>query len=545
MLFNDQQRKIKRSAKLISVLSKHGFKELLQRIAPNQKIESNPSHATQSIYERIRLALQELGPTFVKLGQTFSDREDFLPMELIEELRKLQDKVEVVDLDLNEIFKTELNIQLEDVFESINQTPIAAASIAQVYKGKLRSGEEVIVKVKRPGIENIVKDDLLLLHDFVTLIDTYSEIGDQLNLKYAIAAFEKSILEELSFKNELANINLFEKNFGNHEQTHVPKAYSDLSSDGILTMEFIDGVKITETDKLIANDFDPVRLSEVGYRIYVEQILTYGVFHADPHAGNILVNQKGQLVFIDFGAVGKIPAKERAFFEQLVLNLMSKKPQKIIRNLKEVALHYSIPDDKQFERDVTKIVDYVHGSSLKDIQISDIILQMKDVLKNNRLVMPEYFYLLFKGITLMDSVGRKINPNLDVIASLKPYTDELIRQKLAPENLAKMGWEKANEIFDDLQEVPKELRNIIEQLHEKKLTFQTESKHFNRLDYLIKSSVLNVILTLIICIHLFGAMLLFSFYQLTESSSLLYLSIICLLITFGLTLVLLLRILRR
>ena len=256
-MFDKQQRKLKRSAKLISIFSKYGFKDILARmnLAKNNEpsIDENEGVLTNSVYERIRMALEELGPTFVKLGQTFSSREDLLPPELIIELQKLQDKVEEVDLNIEEILEQEFNISAKDYFQEIQQRPIATASIAQVYKAVLKEGSEVILKVKKPNVQDNIQDDLLLIHDIVKVITNYSEIASKLDLKQVISTFEKSLLEEISLINEKNNIQQFALNFKNNRETYIPKIYEEFCSNNILCMEFIDGIKITNKEALLAN----------------------------------------------------------------------------------------------------------------------------------------------------------------------------------------------------------------------------------------------------------------------------------------------------
>ncbi|WP_253297231.1 AarF/UbiB family protein [Chryseobacterium sp. PCH239] len=205
-MFDKPQRKLKRSARLISVLSKYGFKDILARMNGNKQEEAS-GHSDEiiskgTVYERIRLALEELGPTFVKLGQTFSNREDLLPPELIQELQKLQDKVDTVDMDVEEALESEFNISVKDYFREIQKKPLATASIAQVYKAVLLDGSPVILKLRKPDVQSVIEDDLLLIKDIEKLISTYSEIGEKLNLKQAISTFERSLLEEVSLINE-------------------------------------------------------------------------------------------------------------------------------------------------------------------------------------------------------------------------------------------------------------------------------------------------------------------------------------------------------
>ncbi|MCW3162839.1 ABC1 kinase family protein [Chryseobacterium oryctis] len=513
-MFDKQQRKLKRSAKLISVLSKYGFKDILARMNGGNKQEeetSNPDEVISkgTVYERIRLALEELGPTFVKLGQTFSNREDLLPPELIQELQKLQDKVDTVEMNVEEILENEFSIMVSDHFLEVPKAPLATASIAQVYKAILLDGTPVIIKIRKPNVQSVIEDDLLLIKDLEKLISSYSEIGEKLNLKQAISTFEKSLLEEVSLINEKENILQFRRNFKNNKETYVPKVYEEFSNNNVLCMEFIDGIKVTDTSTLLAHNIDSAKVSEVGLRLFVSQILDYGFFHADPHAGNILVKKDGKVVFIDFGAVGKIPPNDKEILENLIVSFVAKNSHKIVRNLKKMAVSYEIPDERRFESDVEDILNFVHSSSLKEINAQVIINKMKDVLKENRLYMPDYFYLLFKGISLIEGVGRSINPNLDIVKSLQPYTKKIFTKKINPKNLLKSGVDRMMNFTDNVDEIPKELRSVLQKLDENKFTVSSEIKNIEKTNQLIKSSIINLILAMILGANIIATAIVF------------------------------------
>ncbi|UPQ75972.1 MULTISPECIES: ABC1 kinase family protein [Chryseobacterium] len=513
-MFDKQQRKLKRSAKLISVLSKYGFKDLLARMNVGNKQPEVSSDLEEiiskgTVYERIRMALEELGPTFVKLGQTFSNREDLLPPELIQELQKLQDKVDQIEMNVAEILENECNISASEHFSEIQSEPLATASIAQVYKALLTDGTQVILKIKKPDVQKIIEDDLLLIKDLEKLISSYSEIGEKLNLKQAISTFEKSLLEEVSLINEKENILQFRRNFKNSKETYIPKVYEEFSNNNILCMEFIDGIKVTDKAALLANSINPVHISEAGLRLFVSQILDYGFFHADPHAGNILVKKDGKVVFIDFGAVGKIPPNDKEILEDLIVSFVAKNPHKIVRYLKKMAVSYQIPDERRFEGDVEDILDFVHSTSLKEIDPHAVMNKMKDVLKDNRLYMPDYFYLLFKGIGLIEGVGRTINPDLDVVKSLHPYTKKIFAKKISPQNILKTGMEKMMTFTDNVDEIPKELRSVLQKLDENKFTVTSEIKNIEKTNQLIKSSVVNLILTMILGANIIATAIVF------------------------------------
>lgn len=513
-MFDKQQRKLKRSARLISVLSKYGFKDLLARMngGNKEKIPANSDEVVSkgTVYERIRLVLEELGSTFVKLGQSFSNREDLLPPELLQELQKLQDKVETVEMNVEEILENEFSISVKDHFADIQKQPLATASIAQVYKATLIDATEVILKIRKSDVQSVIEDDLLLIKDLEKLVSSYSEIGEKLNLKQAISTFEKSLLEEVSLINEKENILQFRRNFKNSKETYVPKVYEEFSNNNVLCMEFIDGIKVTDTASLLQYDIDPVNISETGLRLFVSQILDYGFFHADPHAGNILVRKDGKVVFIDFGAVGKIPPNDKEVLENLIVSFVAKNPHKIVRYLKKMAISYEIPDERRFENDVEDILNFVHSTSLKEINAQVIINKMKDVLKDNRLHMPDYFYLLFKGISLIEGVGRTINPDLDVVKSLHPYTKKIFTKKISPKNIVKTGMDRMLMFTDSVDEIPKELRSVLQKLDENKFTVSSEIKNIEKTNQLIKSSIINLILAMVLGANIIATAIVFT-----------------------------------
>lgn len=512
IMFDKQQRKLKRSARLISVLSKYGFKDMIARMGKkpeDSSVNSDEIISKGTVYERIRLVLEELGPTFVKLGQTFSNREDLLPPELIQELQKLQDRVEVVDMNVEEILESEFNISVKEYFSEIVSKPLATASIAQVYRATLITGEEVILKIKKPDVLSVIEDDLLLIKDLVKLISTYSEIASKLNLKQAIATFEKSLLEEVSLVNERNNIKQFALNFKNNKETYVPIVYDEFSNNNVLCMEFIDGIKVTDKTELLNNNINPVVISEVGLRLFVSQILDYGFFHADPHAGNILVKKDGRVVFIDFGAVGKIQPNDKEILESLIVAFVAKNSSKIVRSLKKMAVSYEIPDDRRFENDVEEVLNFVHSTSLKNIDPHIIINKMKDVLKDNQLYMPDYFYLLFKGIGLIEGIGRTINPDLDIVQSLHPYTKKILSRKISPKKLFRNGMDKMMDFTDNVDEIPKELRSVLQKLDDNKFTISSEIKNIEKTNNLIKSSIINLILAMVLGANIIATAIVF------------------------------------
>lgn len=510
-MLEKQSRKIKRMATLITILSKYGFKDVLARMnlkngsAENSNAES-PAAQT-SVYVRIRMVLEEMGPSFVKLGQAFSNREDMLPKELIQELQNLQDNVEVAHLDIETILEDNLGTDYKNQFRYIDKTPLASASIAQVYRATLTSGEEVVLKVKRPKIDDVIEDDLLLMKDLARILTAYFDFAENVNLEQAVHAFEKSLLNELSLIKERENIERLAINFKNNSDTYVPKVYPYLSNNEVLFMEFIDGAKITNKEFHTENNLSSHALADKGLQLYLNQILEHGFFHADPHAGNILVMPDGRIVFIDLGAMGSIYHADQELLEDLILNLITKNVSKLVAILKKMAIRIEIKNEKKLHDDIAEILNMVNTSTLEDLKIYVLINKFKDILFENRIIMPDYFTLLVRGLALIESVGRTLNPEMNIIASVEPYVTKIVVKRISPQYLFNKGISKLGDLSQDVQNIPFEIRNILMLLNEGKLTVNSDIKDLQKTNSVIKSSSQDIVLAIILAANIIATAL--------------------------------------
>lgn len=511
-MLQKQQLKLKRTATLISILSKYGFKDVLARMNVQNKEQIVADEVfNKSVFVRIRMALEEMGPTFVKFGQAFAGREDLLPKELIDELQKLQDNVVLEGFDLKNVLAENLGENYQEHFQDISQIPLASASIAQVYAATLISGEKVVLKVKRPKIDKMIKGDLLLMKDLVAVLNQYFEFAENLNLEQGINTFEKSLLQELSFVNERENIERFAKNFKGDSRTFVPKVYSSLSNNDVLCLEFVEGFKITDFASIEKYNLRPSKLADDCLQLFLAQILEHGFFHADPHAGNIMVTKEGKIVFIDFGATGTIFPSDRAFLEDLIINLILKNVDQLVINLKKVALKFEIKDEKKLKDQILEILNLVDSNSLKDIRLEILIEKFQSILFENKIVMPDYFILLFKGVSLIEGVGRLLNPEMDVIKSAQPYIHKIMLQRLNPNYLIEKGFQKLTVLQNELQNIPVEFRSVLSNLNSGNLTFKTKSEELKASNIFLKQSVTNLILAIILGANIIATALILSF----------------------------------
>ena len=322
----DSLKKIKRFSKIVSVLSKYGFEEILSRGNDLFHSDHNTEFFNSSFNQRFRMALEELGPTYIKFGQLLSNRKDLVPEALILELKKLQDDVPPEDIDIKQKIKDEFGIEPDEHFLNIEEQPFAAASISQVYRATLLNGEKVVFKVKRSNIQKIIESDLALIRDIVHFLEKKYEKLQKLFISEIEKSFENSILKELSLTNEFQNIERFRKNFENSKDVYVPKTYEDYSNNNFLCMEFIEGFKVNDVEQLEALGLDPKKIVQKGFDIYLKQLLDDGFFHADPHPGNIFILKDGRIAFIDFGSMGILAINEKEALENVVIDFGLKNP---------------------------------------------------------------------------------------------------------------------------------------------------------------------------------------------------------------------------
>jgi putative ubiquinone biosynthesis protein aarF len=494
--------RIKRMKKLSDVLLKYGFEELfdrtgMERFIPNRLAKNSKrleNIRETSFPERIRLAMQDLGPTYVKLGQMCSNRTDIFPEDIIAEFQKLQDDVEPEKIDIYAKIKAELNIEPLEYFKEIDEMPMASASMGQVYKGILKDGTEVVIKVRREGIKEIVASDLSMMRDLAAYFERTNEEIKKMNASYIINTFGNSITKELSFRNELSNMEKFANNFKNDKRIHVPVPYRELSNDNILCMEFIKGFKITDKEKIEKCGFFLSEVARVGLDLYIQQVLKYGFFHADPHPGNVFMTPEGKIVFIDFGAMGTLYPQDKELLENLLLHFIQKDVKKAIDTIKELAVKYNVPDERQLERELTEIVYLVDGNVLSEISIGDIFEKVRVILNKNQVILPEDIYLLVKGVGQIEGIGRHLDPSLDIMKTMKPYAKRILRERMNPKYIFEKGTKKITQVSESWLSLPEDLRNISQKILNGELKHKHEVTGFKELLKILDRLVVAIII---------------------------------------------------
>lgn len=499
--------KIKRIKKLADVLMKYGFEEILSRSELEKRLpkrivgrnrEKIKDIKSRTIYERVRMALEEMGPAYVKFGQMLSNRNDILPEEMISELQKLQDKVEIQEVDIRKKLAEELNIIPEEYFQSIDEEPMASASIGQVFRAVLKNGEKVVLKVRRDNIDNVVETDLIIMKDMAKFLEKYDVNAKNINLLYIVETFENMLKKELSLTNERKNMERFENNFKGNEHLHVPVVYKELSNNRILCMEFIEGIKITDKEKIEKTGFNPKEIASLGLELYIKQVMKYGFFHADPHPGNIFLGKDGKLIFIDFGAMGTLYPYEIELLEELTLNFLQKDVKKMIATIKELALDYNISDEKRLERGFYDILSMVDGTSLEEINLVEIMERVKTLLSQNQVLLSEDVYLLVKGIGQIEGIGRHLNPQLNIMQEIGNNAQEIMVKRMSPKYILEKGMGKVGEFSENWLTLPSDLKRLLEKIQNNELKHRHELVGFENFQKITERLVLGLVVSSLI-----------------------------------------------
>ncbi len=479
-------RHINRYREIITVLFQHGFGDLItnsqiekyldfgKKFIPNKKIEKA---ASLSRWERIRMVLEELGPTFIKFGQIMSNRPDILPESLLIELEKLQDSVPPIpNEEAERMIEQELGKSISELFKNFDINPIASASIAQVYRAELFSGEKVAVKVQRTGIQKIIETDLEIMFHLSLLMEKHITEMEILNPFETVKEFERSIRKEIDFNIEASHIERFARNFQTDMTIYIPEVYNDYSTNKILTMEFIDGIKVSDLKALREAENDPLLIADQGCNLVLKQIFEHGFFHADPHPGNILILKDNITCFLDFGMMGTLLPKHQDYLGNIIVGVVNKDSKKITETLLRLTGTYNIENRDQLEQRVSELINQYAYISLKEIKVGEFLNKLFRLLIDFKLRLPSDFYLLSKALITIEGVGTKLDPDFDMVAHIEPFAKNLLKKQLNPLELVKDLYSSVTEFHLLFKDFPFEIREIVRQIKTGKLKVEFEHK---------------------------------------------------------------------
>ncbi|HPG30503.1 MAG TPA: AarF/UbiB family protein [bacterium] len=475
-------RHINRYREILSILIKYGFIDLLQKINLPKFIDirelSVKYKAEQNLtrWERIRKVFEELGPAFIKFGQIMSSRPDMFPEELIVELEKLQDKAPCENPDsVKELIESELNKKVESVFKSFEKDPVASASIAQVHIAELHTGEKVVVKIQRPNLKRKLEIDAEIMTHLAALSEKYISGMSVVKPVEIIEEFSKTIFKEIDFLNEVNNIERFRNFFKDDTAIYVPKAFREYSSSKIITMEHIEGIKISQIEKIGETGLDVSVIAKRGADLFLKQIFQYGFFHADPHPGNIFIMLDGKICFLDYGMFGTLTKLQREQLSDIIIAITSNNEKKLIDAILSLSRKSKINYDS-LSLDISDFVNKYFFVRLNEINAGKLLKEFLGIIIKHKITIPPSFYILIKSLMLIESVGTRLSPEFSLIVHIKPFVKKIYLERLSPLSIAKELYSALAGFSSGVRDFPADLKDLMIQLKNGETKFIFEHK---------------------------------------------------------------------
>jgi len=475
-------RHLNRYRHILAVLLKHGFGELVESLKIDQYLEVGlqmiskkrpPREEPLTRPQRVRMALEELGPTYIKLGQVLSTRPDLIPVEFIHELSKLQDSVPPFSFgEAETIIQRELGAPSSDVFEHIDAEPTASASIGQVHRARLKNGEAVAVKIQRPGIRALIEVDLEIMLHLATLAERHVEELALHNPVKIVEEFARTLEKEIDFRIEATHIDRIAQGFLGDPTVYIPAAYREFCSAGILTTAFVDGIKISNIDQLDAAGYDRRLLCSRGADIVLKQVFNLGFFHADPHPGNIFALPGNVICLLDFGMVGVVDRQTREIFVELVDSVVRRNEVRAAQVLLQLTSWEQAPDMRQLERELSEFMGRHLFRPLKDIEVGKLLQDLLEIATRFQLRLPADIFLMLKAISTVEAVGRMLDPDFDMIAKAAPFIEQVLMDRFKPQRVAETVGDLAGRMLTFLNQFPKELLDLAGLLRQQKLSLK-------------------------------------------------------------------------
>ena len=448
------------------VLIKHGLGEVSERLWSRKKAAAGRVKSGLPNPARIRRALEELGPSFIKLGQLMATRGDMFPPEYIEEFSKLQDSVPPVPFEeIQAIIERELKQPLHDVFDHFNPQSMAAASVAQVHSAYLKSGEKVAVKVIRPGIDKRIRNDIEVMYYFAARIEKRYELGRVLGAVNLVKEFERTIFRELDMLIEAGNIERFTQSFKDIEEIYIPNVYWLHTSKSVLVMEHIDGIRMDRVDDIRAKGIDPQEIANIGLRSFSRQLMQAGIFHADPHPGNTLVMDDGRVSLVDFGIVGYLDEETMLQIANVFLGF-SEHDYDLVMEAFEAAglIHPETVDFSRFRVDLKEISEPFYGRALKTIAVKDVHDQLMRMVRKYRVTLPRNLLLLLKTFIQTEALGKILDSDASLLEVTRPYAKRLLQRGYEAQKMFKNLGREARTAGGYLRWMPKLTHDILRRL---------------------------------------------------------------------------------
>ncbi|MBE3592971.1 MAG: 2-polyprenylphenol 6-hydroxylase [Thermoanaerobacter sp.] len=483
---------LRRYREIVFVFIKYGFGAIIDNIGILKHINvrrkilkqtNDENIAKLSRGERLRLALEELGPTFIKMGQILSTRSDILPKDIIKELEKLQDKAPAFSFDeVKSVIQNEFGENLEEAYAEFEPTPLAAASIAQVHKALLWSGKTVVVKVQRPGIEKIIAQDMRILEDIAKFVDNHTKYGKIYNFTKMVEDFKKRLEEELDFRIEGGNAEKFKKNFLKDKKVKIPSIIWTHTTRRVLTMEYIDGIPLNDFNAIDEAGLDRGTIARNLAKSVLNQILRDGFFHGDPHPGNIMVLEDGTIAFLDFGMVGSLSSERKRQFSKMLLGIVYKNSRMIVESVIDLNAMTLNVNMKKLEKDINNLRDRYVEIPLEKLKVGEVLNGIFDLVFSYNIVIPNEFNMLAKSLITLEGIVEKLDPKISVLEVAKPIAKQLIPRMFSTQHMKEEIINATMDYGRLIKELPSFLLNFLRKTEEENYAVELKIRDFENLE---------------------------------------------------------------
>ncbi|MBT2288209.1 phosphotransferase [Paenibacillus albidus] len=457
-------------------LMRHGFGYMVEELglyhllSLPRRLVTQEVHESLTLGERIRRVLEELGPTFVKLGQLASTRSDLLPDSIIQELVKLQDHVPPFSADTaRSIIAQELDLPLDEIFESFENTPLAAASIGQVHRAVLHGGQRVAVKIQRPGILRTMSRDLEILQDLSALAERQMDWARQYGLARMSEEFSKALLAELDYSQEARNAEKIAGQLTEKDGVYIPVIFWDYSSERVLTMEFVEGITLNRRELLLDKGIRLQVVAEQMVEMMLQQIFIHGFFHADPHPGNVMLMENGKLALIDFGMVGRLSEEMKDHLSALIIALMRKNTASMVRAILRLGVISEDADRAALHDDMDRLRDQYYDVPFNKVSIGTALNDLFGIARKHRLVIPPDLAMLGKTMLTLEGVVGNLDPNFSIVQMAEPFGRRLVKERFSGRRLQRKLLGGVADLAEGLVGLPAQVRQLSSLLSKGKL----------------------------------------------------------------------------
>ena len=484
-------RNLGRGREIATVLMNHGFEEVVgvsgllryvqwwRRVVLRRRPRPEPPMSRQV---RVRTVFEELGPTFVKFGQVVSTRPDLVPVAYVTELEKLQERVPPFSGALaRELLEEQLGKPVSELFAEFDEVPVAAGSLGQVHRARHHNGTQLAVKIRRPQVLRDVERDLSLMHEIASLLDRHlpeAGIFDPIGL---VQQFSRSIRRELNFAREGRTVDEFRRLFQHDATLHIPQVFWDLTAEGVLTCEFIEGLKINDADALRAAGLSPREIAANGARIFLKMAFEHGVFHGDPHPGNLRVQPSGVIAIFDFGMIGRLDDEKREQLIDLLMAVIQGDSASAVDQVLLIGKPWRPIELPLLKSDLRDFVDAYYGLPLDKIDVGHLLSDFVSILSNHGIRYPADLMMLIRVIVTLEGTGRQLDPVFNVAEHLAPIVEQLVRERYSPRRMAARAFRESRTLLGMLHKLPGHIGRTLEKLSNDDLRVHIEHQHLDHL----------------------------------------------------------------